>query len=111
MFNRCIKLTVIDNFKRFNTTKVTNMCGLFNGCKALKNLPKFRLITKIAEDMSIMFQGCENLEKIDNYFYEAKNAKDISRMFSNCYKLNSIKNIIYYTSDKLKNVTALFKNC
>ena len=111
MFNRCTKLAVIDNFKRFNTTKVRNMCGLFNGCKALKNLPNFRLITKSAEDMSIMFQGCENLGKIDNDFSDAKNAKDISGMFSNCYKLNSIKNIIYYTSDKLENVTALFKNC
>ena len=32
-------------------------------------------------------------------------------MFANCSKLNSIKNIIFYTSDKLENVIALFKNC
>jgi surface protein len=111
MFNRCTNLVMIDNIKRFNTTRVTNMCGLFNGCKKLTTLSNFKLITQSAEDMSIMFQGCENLERIDNDFYDAKNLKDISGMFSNCYKLNSIKNIIYYTSDKLENMTALFKNC
>ena len=111
MFNRCTNLVMIDNIKRFNTTRVTNMCGLFNGCKKLTTLSNFKLITQSAEDMSIMFQGCENLERIDNDFYDAKNLKDISGMFSNCYKLNSIRNIIYYTSDKLENMTALFKNC
>ena len=110
MFNRCTKLTKADNFKRFNTTKVKNMCGLFNGCKTLSNLPNFKLLPQSAEDMSIMFQGCEELTKIDECS-DTKNVKDISGMFSNCYKLTSLKNIIYYTSDKLENVTALFKNC
>ena len=111
MFNRCSKLQVVDNFKRFNTIKVTNMCGLFNGCKNLKNLSNFNLNTTSAEDMSILFQGCESLERIDNSTTDAKFLRDASGMFANCYRLSSIKNIIYYTSDKLENLTALFKNC
>ena len=111
MFNRCTKLKVVDNLKRFNTSKVKNMCGLFNECKTLTNLPNFTLNTQSVENTSIMFQGCELLEKIDNGVYDAKSLKDASGMFANCSKLNSIKNIIFYTSDKLENVTALFKNC
>ena len=111
MFNRCTKLKVADNLKRFNTSKVKNMCGLFNGCKSLTNLSNFTLNTQSVENTSIMFQGCELLDKIDNGASEAKSLKDVSGMFANCSKLSSIKNIIYYTTDKLENVTALFKNC
>ena len=112
MFNRCTILDSVDNFKIFNTSKVKNMCGLFNECKSLKTLSNFTIITSSAENTSIMFQGCENLTKIDNGGnYDAKLVKDASGMFANCSKLSTIKNIIYYTSDKLENVTALFKNC
>ena len=111
MFNRCTKLKVVDNFKRFNTTKVKNMCGLFNRCESLKTLSNFTLITQSVENTSIMFQGCKLLDRIDNGFYDAKFLKDASGMFANCPRLNSIKNIIYYNSDNLENVTALFKNC
>ena len=112
MFNRCTILDSVDNFKRFNTSKVKNMCGLFNECKSLKTLSNFTINTSSAENTSIMFQGCENLTKIDNGGnYDAKLVKDASGMFANCSKLSTIKNIIYYTSDKLENVTALFKNC
>ena len=111
MFNRCTKLKVVDNLKRFNTIKVKNMCGLFNGCKSLTNLSNLNLNTQSVENTSIMFQGCELLDKIDNGFYDAKSLKDVSGMFANCPKLSSIKGIIYYTSEKLENVAAMFKNC
>ena len=111
MFNRCTKLKFVDNFKRFNTTKVKNMCGLFNRCESLKTLSNFTLITQSVENTSIMFQGCKLLDRIDNGFYDAKFLKDASGMFANCPKLNNIRNIIYYNSDNLENVTALFKNC
>ena len=117
MFNRCSNLTNVGYFKYFNTSKVTNMCGLFNGCKSLVSFSLDRkpnydiyLVTKSAKDMSIMFQGCENLEKIDSSCCEAKKLEDVSGMFANCKKIVSIKNILYYT-EKISDITAIFKNC
>ena len=117
MFNRCSNLLSVGYFRYFNTQNVKNMCGLFNGCKSLKNFTSsgkpthdIYLNTKAATDMSIMFQGCENLEKIDTSLYEAKALENVGGMFANCKKIVSIKNILYNT-EKISDITAIFKNC
>jgi hypothetical protein len=115
MFNRCTELKSVGYFRYFNTSKVNNMCGLFNGCTALKTIDGGKnndiyLYTKSALDISIMFQGCKSLVKIDNSQCDAKVLENVSGLFADCKSLTTFKNFIYYT-ETINDMTAMFRNC
>ena len=65
MFSECNELEYLD-LSTFNTSKITNMEGLFNNCnklKKIKGLNNFNTSNVI--NMVKMFQSCTELEYLD----------------------------------------------
>lgn len=69
-----------------DTSKVTDMSNMFNGCKALTTIPQ--LDTSNVADMSSMFFGCAALTAIPSL--DTSNVINMSNMFSGCSALTSI---------------------
>ena len=96
MFEECNELTNIIGLEKFNTSQVTSMMMMFNGCFKLTNLNLSSFDTNNATSMLLMFGYCSNLENIDfskasfntvtDYFDEM----DSAGIFSGCSKLKTI---------------------
>ena len=65
MFHGCSSLVFL-NIMNFDTSKVTNMSGMFCGCRSLNDLcfPNYNFVTKNALDISFMFYNCRSLKNI-----------------------------------------------
>ena len=113
-FNRCESLEEIHLGKNFTSNNVKNMCGLFNGCTKLKNLPSAVSSWEIpnVEDISIMFQGCQALTSVNINKYNFSNVKDMSGLFSKCSGLNNaITFSSKWTPIKVKEMVGMFNEC
>jgi len=67
-----------------NTSKATNMIGLFSGCSSLEEIPE--LDTSSATALSSLFSQCRSLKKIPEKL-NTSNCTQMSFMFSNCLNL------------------------
>ena len=96
-----------------NTTEVTDMSHMFDGCRALteiKGLDKWN--TSSVTDMSCMFAGCEKLTEIkglDNW--DTRGVKDMSGMFNGCKELKEIKFGNNWNTNHVTGMSWMFYNC
>ena len=60
MFNGCSSLISID-LSNFDTSKVTNMMNIFNGCSSLISIDLSNFDTSKVTNMMSMFNGCSSL--------------------------------------------------
>ncbi len=75
-------LTDISGVADWNTSNVTNMCGLFNGAKSLPDALALRnWDTSNVTDMSYMFSGATSLIFIDVSNWKTNNVTDMTCMF------------------------------
>ena len=79
-----IKGIVLDDY---DTSAVTNMCGMFNGCSSLESLDLGNFVTSNVTDMSCMFEGCGSLESLDLNSFDTSNVTDMGYMFRACSSL------------------------
>ena len=84
------KLTTIEGIKNLNTDNVTNMGGMFSGCKVLTSLDVSGFRTQNVTYMDYMFDGCELLKTIDVSHFDTKSVTNMSDMFHNCESLTTI---------------------
>ncbi len=87
MFNGCTNLISLD-LSSFNTAKVTNMYGMFNDCTNLISLDLSSFNTAKVAGMYSMFYGCTNLQTIyvgDGWSTAV--TTESRYMFSNCTNL------------------------
>ena len=63
MFEGCVRLTRLD-LSSFNTSKVTNMSYMFDSCKSLTSLDLSSFSTSSVQWMDRMFDTCTNLQTI-----------------------------------------------
>ena len=101
MFNGCINLQTVP---QFNTSNVTKMTQMFVNCSSLETIPL--LDTSNVTAMDYMFSSCSSLKTIPQL--NTTNVTKMNNMFSYCYSLKSIP--LLDTS----NVTAMermFMNC
>ena len=89
MFNGCTKLKSL-NLSSFNTSNVANMSGMFSGCNALMNLDVSNFNTANVTDMSSMFRYCTAIRNINLSSFNTEKVTDMSFMFSNCNNVESI---------------------
>ena len=90
MFLECENIKSIIIPPSFNTGKVINMDGMFEGCKNLISLDLSSFDTKNVYDMSDMFKNCLNLKDINLSSFDVKNVTFMDRMFYGCSKLTSL---------------------
>lgn len=76
----------INNFSRLDTSKVTNMEYMFDGCENLTTIPQ--LDTSNVTKMHCMFDGCKNLTTMSQL--DTSKATDMNYMFRDCYSLEKI---------------------
>lgn len=98
LFAGCTKVKKIifqekveSNTNTFDTSAVTDMSGLFEGCEALSELDLSSLDTHAVTDMSGMFKGCKSLQTLtfgDNF--NTTQVTDIHEMFQGCGSLQSL---------------------
>ena len=103
MFNGCNSLTSL-TLSNFNTSNVTNMSYMFYGCNSLTSLDVSNFNTSNVTNMSNMFYGCSGLTSLDLSGWDTSNVSYISDMFNGCSNLTSIrmKGCNQTTIDKIK---------
>lgn len=96
--------TVEASFKGSNTSRVTNMSYMFDGCSGLKSLDLSNFDTSKVTSMDSMFQNCSSLESLDLNGWNTSNETDMPSMFYNCSNSLKIKMVgcSKTTIDKIK---------
>ena len=111
MFTGCYELKEIKGLNKFNTSKVTNMRGMFQSCNELRylDLSNFNISNVVV--LGIMFQECFELEFVDISNFNCINVKNMEWMFNKCYKLKEIKGINILINIKNIKKTGIFNDC
>src|SRR5574344_1083420 len=94
----------------FNTSKVTDMSGMFYGCYRLTNLDVSNFNTSKVTDMSWMFYGCNDLLSLDVSNFNTSNVTNMSAMFYHCDNLLSLDVSNFNTSNVI-NMSQMFSAC
>ena len=108
MFQGCKALNSLD-LSSFDTAKVTNMNSMFYLCMTLESLDLSSFDTANVTDMSHMFYKCQALESLDLSNFNTANVTDMSYMFSQCWSLKSL-DIRNFDMGKVTNSDSMFSN-
>ena len=101
----------INNIGNLNTSSVTVMQNMFNGCSSLYYLDLSNFNTANVTDMSIMFSDCSNLTVIDLSGFNTSKVTSMGSMFQNCSNLTTIYAGSGWTTDAVTNSGFMFRNC
>ena len=101
MFNGCINLATIP---QIDTSSVTNMSNMFSNCTSLATIPQ--LDTSSVTNMSNMFSNCVHLATIPQL--DTSSVTNMTYMFSDCVRLATISQL---DGGKLTSVAYIFNNC
>ncbi len=83
-------LTSIEGISNLNTSDITNMHEMFEGCSALEELDLTSFSTSNVIDMGLMFSGAYNLKILDVSSFDMSKALYTSGMFSSCSNLENL---------------------
>ena len=75
------------DLSHFNTSLVTNMASMFNGCHSLKSIDLYDINTSLVEDMSNIFKDCSGLEILDLSSFDTSLVTNMNSMFNGCESL------------------------
>ena len=113
MFDGCPYLTSLD-LSSFNTAKVTNMKGMFEECSSLTSLDLSSFNTSNVTDMSYMFSEFINssLTSLDLSSFNTSNVTDMSYMFGGFINssLTSL-DLSSFNTAKVTNMKGMFYAC
>ena len=100
------------DLSNFDTTNVTNMESMFEGCESLKKINFHDTFnTSKVTTMEYMFRNCKNLQEIDLSNFDTKNVENMSYMFSECSSLKKIDCINKLDATNVINMGSMFENC
>ncbi len=103
-------LTTITGLNYLNTSEVTNMLGMFWGCKYLTSLDLSSFNTANVTDMRFMFNKCENLTSLDVSSFNTANVINMLAMFWDCKNLTSL-DVSSFNTSNVTDMAAMFENC
>ena len=107
------KMTSID-LSALDTSEVTNMNRMFDGCSSLKSLDVSKFDTSKVTDMSDMFSAGPitpmNIEEINISNFDTSQVIDMSRMFSGCSGLTSL-DVSKFNTSQVTNMSSMFGSC
>ena len=109
MFSNCTNLTTISGMENFDTSRVTNMSGMFEFCENLTNLDLSYFDTSNVIDMSRMFTNCEGLTTLDLSSFNTSKVTDMNYMFRDCYNLEILDTSSFDTS-KVTDMSYMFSS-
>ena len=103
------KLTNI-GFSMLDTSKVTNMGGMFSGCSNITKLDLSYFDTSNVTNMSGMFGECNGLTSLDLSSFDTSKVTNMNDMFSYCKNLTNI-NLSHLNTSKVTNMNGMFYSC
>ena len=109
MFSDCHPLQSLD-LSSFDTSKVTNMCCMFFFCQSLQSLDLSSFDTSEVTNMSYMFFSCQSLRSLDLSSFDTSNVTTMKAMFYDCQSLRSLDLSSFDTSE-VTDMSGMFYNC
>lgn len=106
----CINLQDIEGIRNLNTENVTDMRGMFSGCKALKSLDLSNFNTQNVTNMSDMFAGCQALTSLDVSNFNTKKVTNMWGMFAGCQAVVSL-DVSNFNTEKVTIMRGMFSGC
>ena len=100
----------IKKLKGLNTSKVTNMMGMFEGCSALTSLDLSSFNTSSVTNMGFMFNECSSLTSLDLSSFNTSSVTNMKRMFFNCSSLTALDLSSFNTSN-VTDMQFMFYGC
>ena len=112
MFQGCwgSNLTSLD-VSNFDTSQVTDMMSMFEGCRSLTSLNVSNFDTSKVTNMSSMFEDCYILTVLDLSSFDTSKVTNMSGMFRNSEKLTTINVSNKWIIDSSTDITGMFHNC
>jgi len=98
MFSALYNLTNLD-VTHFDTSKVTDMSEMFSDTEKLTNLDVTHFDTSKVTDMSAMFKGMSNLTNLDVTHFDTSKVMDMSEMFKGMSNLTNLDLTHFDTSE------------
>ena len=103
------KLTSI-TFNHIDTSNVTSMDGMFEGCQALRKLDLSSFDTSKVIEMHYMFSGCQALETLDLSSFDTSNVTSMEWMFNECQALRKL-DLSSFNTSKVIEMHYMFSRC
>lgn len=110
MFSSFSKCKRINGIELLDTSKVTNMFGMFSNCNELKELDLKKFNTSNVTDMAFMFLCCENLTTLDLTSFDTSKVEDMAWMFRYCRRLTEL-NVSSFDTSNVKYMVRMFSLC
>ena len=101
MFDGCFSLTAIP---QLDTSKVASMNSMFSGCYSLTTIPQ--LDTSSVTNMNYMFNSCASLTAIPQL--DTSKVTSMNSVFYNCYSLTAIPQL---DTSKVTSMGSMFNYC
>ena len=109
-FHSCSGIKEIENISNLNTSAVTNMNGMFYGCRSLKTLSLNSFNTGNVTNMDIMFYECSSLENLDLSTFDTSNVTSMIGMFYCCTQLEQL-NVSSFNTSNVEDMQYMFFCC
>ena len=100
----------IDFGSNFNTSNVTDMSYMFEGCYCLVSLDVSNFDTSSVTDMSYMFKFCDDLTSLDVSNFDTSNVTDMDGMFWDCSSLTSL-DVSNFDTSNVTYMSSMFGFC
>ena len=97
MFEGCSGLTSL-NLSSFDTSNVTSMISMFMGCSSLQDLNVSSFNTSKVTNMRSMFNECSELTSLDVSGFDTRKVTDMDRMFQGCSSLMQLDLSSFHTA-------------
>ena len=110
MFNGCSSLTSLD-LSHFDTSQVTDMSSMFDGCSSLASLDVSSFNTSQVTDMSWMFDGCRSLTSLNLSSFNTSQVTNMMFMFRDCRKLTTLNLGSNFNTSKVTSMEDMFRDC
>ena len=109
MFEGCTNLITLD-ISNFNTSKVTDMNSVFSGCSSLTTLNVSKWDTSKVTNMGSMFNGCSNLTTLDVSNFNTGEVTNMNSMFNGCSNLTTL-DVSNFNTGKVTDMNSVFSGC
>lgn len=103
-------LTNIQGLENLDTSKVTNMSHMFNGCSNLTSINVSHFNTSNVSSISGMFWNCSSLTSLDVSSFDTSKVIYMLDAFHNCHNLTSL-DVSNFNTSKVTDVGAMFADC
>ena len=103
-------LKTVENLKRLDLSKCTDMSFMFSGCSSLTSIDLSGIDASKATDISDMFSYCDSLKSVNLKGLDISNATNLESMFEDCNSLESI-GFSEVNASSVKNVTWICEDC